>query len=462
MKRSYDFAIIGAGPAGISAAIRAASLGLAVVVLDEQHHPGGQIYHAIEQGGEARLALLGRDYRYGRTLTERFHRSKADYLSGATVWQITPELKIYYLKNDQAACIRTQRLLVATGAVERPVPIPGWTLPGVMGAGAADILLKSSGMVPAGHVLLAGTGPLLYLVACHLLAAGTRIAGLLDTRSLQDYLRSARHLAAALPGIGNLIRGLAMHFRILMGRVPYYRGISDLSASGRDALSDVSFRSGRRRHTLAADQLILHDGVVPNTQVTRLLQCEHVWDAVQRCWRPQTDAWGNTSVAGVAVAGDSAGVYGAKSAQWAGEIAALDAAFRLNVISVAERDRAAAPIRNCLLRERAVRPLLDHLFTPSRDFYLPADDDTLICRCEEITAGQIRRAAAEGGLGPNQVKAKIRCGMGPCQGRMCGLTAAEIIADVHRATVPETGYFHVRPPLKPVPLGALAAMETVE
>ena len=212
MKRSYDFVIIGGGPAGISAAIRAASLGLAVVVLDEQHHPGGQIYRAIEQGGEARLALLGPNYRYGQTLIERFHRSKADYLSGATVWQITPELKIFYLKNDQAACIRAQRLLVATGAVERPVPIPGWTLPGVMGAGAADILLKSSGMVPAGRVLLAGTGPLLYLVACHLLAAGTRIAGLLDTRSPQDYLRSARHLPAALPGIEYLIRGLAMHF----------------------------------------------------------------------------------------------------------------------------------------------------------------------------------------------------------------------------------------------------------
>jgi NADPH-dependent 2,4-dienoyl-CoA reductase/sulfur reductase-like enzyme len=462
MKRSYDFAVIGAGPAGISAAVRAASLGLSVAVLDEQQHPGGQIYRAIEQGGEARLALLGPDYRYGSRLIERFQRSGVDYLAGATVWQITPELMIYYLKNDQAAWIRAQRVLVATGAIERPVPIPGWTLPGVMGAGAADILVKSSEMVPGGRVLLAGTGPLLYLVACHLLAAGTRIAALLDTRSPKDYIRAARHLPAAMPGIGYLVRGLAMHHQILKSRVPYYQGIGELRASGRDAISQVSFRSGRRRHTLAADRLILHDGVVPNTQVTRLLQCDHVWDAVQRCWRPQTDEWGHSSVPGVAVAGDSAGIYGATSARWAGEIAALDAAYRLNVIRTGERDRASAPIRKRLRRERAVRPLLDHIFTPSRGFYLPADEDTLICRCEEITAGEIRRAAAEGGLGPNQVKAKIRCGMGPCQGRMCGLTAAEIIADVHRTSVPETGYFHIRPPLKPVPLGALAAMETLE
>jgi hypothetical protein len=329
-----------------------------------------------------------------------------------------------------------------------------------MGAGAADVLFKSSGLVPRGQVLLAGTGPLLYLVACHLLAAGTRIAGLLDTRSPKDYLRAARHLPAAIPGSGYLIRGLAMHFQILMARVPYYRNISDLRASGQDLLSHVSFLAGRRRYMLEADRLILHDGVVPNIQMTRLLECEHLWDPVQRCWRPQTDGWGNTSVRGIAVAGDTGGVYGAKSAQWAGEIAALDTAFRLNAITQTERDRAATPIRKRLWRERAVRPFLDTLFTPSRDFYLPADDTTLVCRCEEITAGEIRRAASEGGLGPNQVKAKIRCGMGPCQGRMCGMSVSEIIADVHRVPVPETGYLRVRPPLKPVPLGALANMES--
>lgn len=462
MKRFYDFAIIGAGPAGLSAAARAASIGLSVVVLDEQRNPGGQIYRAIEEGGEERLAALGSDYRQGRLLIDRFHRSGADYLESATVWQITPERKIYYLRNGAAGCIRAEHILIATGAIERPVPIPGWTLPGVMGAGAADVLFKASALVPRGQVLLAGTGPLLYLVACHLLAAGTRIGGLLDTRSLNDYIRAIRHLPAAIPGIDYLLRGLAMRAQILKARVPYFRKISKLKASGQQSLTHVSFISGGRTYTLEADRLILHDGVVPNTQMTRLLECEHVWDPVQRYWRPQTDEWGNTSVRGISVAGDTAGVYGAKSAQWAGEISALDTAFRLNAITETERDRASASIRTRLLRERAVRPFLDSLFTPSRDFYLPVDDSTLVCRCEEITAGQIRQAASEGGMGPNQVKAKIRCGMGPCQGRMCGMTVAEIIADVHQASVPETGYFRVRPPLKPVPLGALANMENGE
>jgi thioredoxin reductase len=336
MKGSYDFAIIGAGPAGLSAAARAASNGLSVAVLDEQRNPGGQIYRAIEQGGAERLAALGPDYRHGQDLVARFHRSGADYLESATVWQITPELLIYYLRNGKAGCIRAKRLLVATGAVERPVPIPGWTLPGVMGAGAADVLFKSSGLVPRGQVILAGTGPLLYLVACHLLAAGTRIAGFLDTRSPKDYIRAARHLPAAIPGIGYLIRGLAMHAQILKARVPYFRKISKLRATGQESLTHVSFFSGGRTHTLKADRLILHDGVVPNTQVTRLLECDHAWDPVQRCWRPKTDEWGNTSIRRVAVAGDTGGVYGAKSAQWAGEIAALDTAFRLNAITETE------------------------------------------------------------------------------------------------------------------------------
>lgn len=462
MNRSYDYAVIGAGPAGLSAAARASSLGLSVVLLDEQHSPGGQIYRATEQEGEERLAALGPDYRHGRGLVARLRQSNTDYLEGATVWQITPDRAIYYLRNGQAECLRAERLLIATGAVERPVPLPGWTLPGVMGAGAVDVLFKSSGLVPQGPVVLAGTGPLLYLVACHLLAAGTRIGGLLDTRSVGDYVRAARLLPAAIPGIGYLVRGLAMHLQINMAKVPYYRGISNLMALGQDQLSEVSFVSGGRRHNLKADHLILHDGVVPNTQLTRLLECDHIWDPVQRYWRPQTDEWGNTSVRNVAVAGDTGGVYGAKSAQWAGDICALETAFRLNAISEEERNRVAAPIRKRLFRERAVRPFLDTIFTPCREFYLPADDNTIVCRCEEITAGQIRLAAAGGGMGPNQVKAKIRCGMGPCQGRMCGMVVAEIIADVHHASAPETGYFHIRPPLKPIPLGALARMEIGE
>jgi NADPH-dependent 2,4-dienoyl-CoA reductase/sulfur reductase-like enzyme len=199
--------------------------------------------------------------------------------------------------------------------------------------------------------------------------------------------------------------------------------------------------------------------VVPNTQITRQLECEHVWDPIQRYWKPRLDPWGNTTVDGVAVAGDTGGIYGAAAAEQAGTLAAVDAACRLGAISLRQRDRAAAPLQRRLSRERAVRPFLDHLFRPHPEFYRPPDDDTLVCRCEEITAGQIRQSAALGSLGPNQVKAHIRCGMGPCQGRMCGLTVSELIAEVHGMDVVDVGYFRIRPPLKPLPLKALAELQ---
>jgi thioredoxin reductase len=462
MKRPYDYIIIGAGPAGMAAAVRAASLGLSVALLDEQHSPGGQIYRAIDKANPPRLAILGRDYAYGKTLADRFRSAPVDYFNGTAVWHVTPDKTVYYLKDGTAGCLNGKRLLIATGAMERPVPIPGWTLPGVIGAGAVDVMLKSSGMVPKGRLVLAGTGPLLYQVTCHLIECGADVEALLDTKSFEDYFRSARLVYNALPGFKYLLKGLALHMRIIKSRVPHYRNISGLHATGIDHLERVAFTSDRKTHTIQADTLILHDGVVPNTQITRLLNCEHSWDTIQHYWRPKTDSWGNSSLSDISVAGDTGGIYGARSAEICGDLAALDTAFRLNSIPINKRDAIAIPLRKRLMRERAVRPFLDSIFTPSTNFFLPPQDDTIVCRCEEITAGQIRKTALESGMAPNAVKAKLRCGMGPCQGRLCGLTVSEIIAEANHAGIEDAGYFRIRPPLKPIPLSALANMEINE
>jgi NADPH-dependent 2,4-dienoyl-CoA reductase/sulfur reductase-like enzyme len=427
MSARCDYVIVGAGPAGLAAAVRARSYGLAVIVLDEQALPGGQIYRAIERAGRDRFSILGKDYRHGQTLVERFRQSSADYLPAATVWHISPDRRIYYLEDNKARTISAKYLLIASGAQERPVPIPGWTLPGVMGAGAIDVLFKSSALMPDGRVVMAGSGPLLYLVAGHLLDCNVRLEAILDTGTFKDAVRAARWLPGALRAPDYLLKGLAMLRRIRKSGVPHRRGISALRAGGNHHVARVFFNHGRTQHRIETDFLILHDGVVPNNQITRLLGCDHRWNPIQRYWQPKLDHWGNTSIQGIAVAGDTGGIYGARSAELAGNLAAIDTAFRLNLISRRERDDTATPIRRKLRRERAVRPLLEAMYTPNPEFYVPRDDDTLVCRCEEVTAGQIRDAAAHGGMGPNQVKAKIRCGMGPCQGRMCALTTAEVI-----------------------------------
>ena len=462
MSTHCDYIIVGAGPAGLAAAVRARSYGLSVTVLDEQHIPGGQIYRAIERGDDDRFSILGKDYLHGKTLVDRFRQSGADYLPGATVWHTTPDRRIYYLKDHKAHTISAKQLLIATGALERPVPIPGWTLPGVLGAGAIDVLFKSSALMPDGRVVMAGSGPLLYLVAGHLLDCNVRLEAILDTGTTLDTIRAVRWLPGALRASEYLFKGLAMLRRIRRSGVIHHRGISALHAEGDHRVARASFNRGRTKHTIETDFLILHDGVVPNTQITRLLACDHQWNRSQRYWQPKLDPWGNTSIKGIAVAGDTGGIYGARSAEFAGYLAAIDTAYRLNLISRQERNYTADPVRKKLQRERAVRPFLDAMYKPNPEFYLPRDDDTLVCRCEEVTAGQIREAAAHGGMGPNQVKAKIRCGMGPCQGRMCGLTVAEIIAAERNCNVADIGNFRIRPPLKPLPLEALANIEPDE
>jgi hypothetical protein len=288
---------------------------------------------------------------------------------------------------------------------------------------------------------------------------GVDVKAVLDTRAFGDYLKAVPWLPRAIQSPEYLFKGLRMRAQILRRRIPYFRAVRNLRACGSNRVGAVSFKQNGQTHSIETDLLLLHDGVVPNTQMTRQLECDHVWDPVQRHWKPELDRWGNTNVATISVAGDTSGIYGATSAQIAGELAAVDTAFCLGVISSREKEKTGQLLKKQLKRERAIRPFLDALFQPHPEFYRPATDDTIVCRCEEITAGQIRETAALGGLGPNQIKAQIRPGMGPCQGRMCGLTVSEIIADVHQLEMPDVGYFRIRPPLKPIDLRALANME---
>jgi bacterioferritin-associated ferredoxin len=221
----------------------------------------------------------------------------------------------------------------------------------------------------------------------------------------------------------------------------------------------VSFASKGRRETIPATLVCLHEGVVPNPQMTRLIGCAHRWDKRQHAFRPTLDRWGNTTIEAVQVAGDGGGIAGAQAAESTGRIAVLEAARALGRLTGEERDRRAAVERRKLARLLRGRPFIDTLYGP-RLIRRPPADDTIVCRCEEVTAGQVRQAVREGCQGPNQVKSFLRCGMGTCQGRFCGLTVSQIIAAERGAPMDEVGYYRIRPPIKPIELGALA--ETAE
>ncbi|KOQ28002.1 (2Fe-2S)-binding protein, partial [Achromobacter xylosoxidans] len=334
-----DLLVVGAGPAGLAAATTAARLGVDTVLLDEQPAPGGQIYRAITTTPVTDRAVLGPDYWHGASLVEPFRQSGARYVPGATVWAVAertaPEpqrgFEVAYSVAGEARILHARRLLLATGAQERPFPIPGWTLPGVITAGAAQILLKSAGVVPADRTVLAGCGPLLYLVAWQYLNAGVRVDALLETTP-------AGRLRQALPKVWDFLRspylgkGLSL-LRAVKAAIPIIKGVTALEALGQDKLESVRYTTAAgETKTLPAQQLMLHQGVVPNVNLSRAIGAEHRWNTALDCWEPDVDEWGLTSVDGVGMAGDGAGIAGALAAEQRGRLAALQAAHLLGRI----------------------------------------------------------------------------------------------------------------------------------
>ncbi len=461
MTAPADLIVIGAGPAGMASAATAAGLGLSTVVIDEQAGPGGQIYRNTGRSPLAAPDVLGPDYRRGEGLAQALAAAGVTFLTEATVWEVNRQRQIGLSHAAGARMLSARHILLATGAMERPCPIPGWTLPGVMTAGAGQLLLKSAGLIPDVPVVIAGSGPLLFLVAWQYLQVGVEIAAVVETTPRGAYMRALPHLPRALGASEYLIKGLRYIRDLKRAGVRMIAGATALAAEGGEQVDALSFDHGGRRQRIDCGLLLLHQGVVPNVQITRALGCAHDWDELQLCWRPRTDPWGNTEIDGIAVAGDGAGIAGAVAAEHRGRLAALAAAHRLGKLSESERDSQAAEAKAGIARERRVRPFLDTLYRPPEEIRRPADD-TIVCRCEEVTAGDIRRMVGLGCLGPNQTKSYGRCGMGPCQGRLCGLTVSEIIAAERGVPVAEVGYYRIRPPIKPIVLGELAALNTGE
>lgn len=455
MSETWDVVVIGAGPAGLAAATLLAEQQTRVLLLDEQSEPGGQIYRGVERA-TAQLAALGEDYGYGTGLVARFRASGAAYRPGSVVWQVTPQREVWFSAAGRSHCVQAGTVVLASGAMERPVPVPGWTLPGVMTVGALQIMLKSSGMLPDQPFVVVGSGPLLYLLVQQCLAAGARPAAVLDTASRDNAWRALRHLPGALSGEGRryLAKGLALVAALRRSGVPRYARVSDVRIEGEDSVTGVAFRSGGRTHRIEARLVALHEGVIPAQQVPRSIGCDFIWDAAQRCFAPITDEWGASSVDNVLIAGDACGIGGARAAEYAGRLAALEALRRIGRIDAARRDALAVADRRARAAHLAVRRFLDVLYAPRTEILAPADDVT-VCRCEEIRAGDVRAVVAQGCLGPNQAKAFLRAGMGPCQGRLCGPVVTELIAAARGVEPGEVGYYRIRPPLKPITVGEL-------
>ncbi|WP_316187370.1 MULTISPECIES: FAD-dependent oxidoreductase [unclassified Bradyrhizobium] len=458
-----DLLIVGAGPAGMTAAITARRYGIDVLVVDDQSSPGGQIWRSVEtQAATPRGAILGRTYQDGKAATDAFRASGARYEPRTQLWQVEPGFRAFVTHDGKARTIEARAIILATGAQERPAPFPGWTLPGVLTVGAAQVLLKTAGQIPSKPVWVAGCGPLPLLYLVQLLNAGGQIAGYLDTTPAGSHWAALRHLPKALRASGALLKGLAWTAVLRHRRVPVVRHVVDLVAHGSDRIESISYRTAdAQEKTVSADNLFVHEGVVPNVHAPLGLGCAVEWRDEQDCYVPVLDQWGETTKAGIFVAGDGAGIAGAKAAQFRGALAAHRLAVKLGYADEQIVLKEALRVQKSLARELALRPFLDTMFRPRGRIFSPSDE-TVVCRCEEVTAGEIRAMAQIGGSGPNQIKAFTRAGMGPCQGRQCGYTVTRILAEIQDCPIGEIGFYRVRPPLKPVTLGELATLDQEE
>lgn len=453
---AIDLAIIGAGPAGLAAADKAAECGLTVMLLDEQKAPGGQIYRGVLEASERQKQVLGPDYSAGADLARRVAENpRIDYISGAVVWHVGPDRQISFTQGDRPRSIQPAKLLLATGATERPVPVPGWTGPGVLMAGAAQILMKSTG-ASFSNAVLAGSGPLLYLIAVQMLEAGTPPVAMVETQTRFAHISAAlRNVSGLMRGWRAIAKGAAMLRALTAAGVPRYVGASDLQIFDTETGKQVRFETRAGSQSIDCETILLHQGIVPNVQMSRALDLEHLWNAEQKCFHPVCNIWGRSSDSAIYIAGDGAGILGAKAAEYSGALVALDVACSLEKMSPSQRDLEAGPFQAALAKERAIRPFLDAVYAPPDGVLLP-EDETIVCRCEEVTAGNLRQLVKLGCAGPNQAKALSRCGMGLCQGRYCGLTVTNLLADAAGTTPDAIGYFRLRSLVKPVPLDELA------
>ena len=456
---AFDCVIVGAGPAGMTAAITLAEHGVHPLVLDRGAKAGGQIYRSAASSPLPDASKLGSDYTEGADLITAFEASGADHVACADVWHIGDDGRILYSLSGETRQVEAREVLISPGAIERPMPVPGWTLPGVMTAGAAQVMLKSDAIV-AENAVFAGSGPLLCLVVAQYLRLGVKVAGLVDTTPRGNYLQAMSSLPAALRSASLLRKGLSLLAEIRRSGIPVYRQASELEVTGEGRATGLSFHCGGRQQ-IETDTVFLHHGVIPNPNMTRALGLDHIWDDDQQTWHVKTDVFGQSCVPHFAVAGDAGAIVGADGARLEGHLAALNILTRLDRISHETRDQLAQRPISELQRLSHVRRFLDRLYRPARALQLPRREDTLVCRCEEQSVADLRAGFQLGSRDPNALKSRTRCGMGPCQGRQCGPVVSALLADWRNETMADVGYYRLRSPQRLLNLEELSRFETV-
>jgi len=462
--RKRQLVVVGAGPAGMSAAITAADAGVNVVVIDENPRVGGQIYRQLPSSLQvAKANQSGSDFRRGDDLHKRFQslKHRIELQTDTTAWGLFSSNRLAVVRGDAWEMLEAETVVLASGAYEYVPPFPGWTLPGVMTPGAAQLMVKSMHVRPGQRVLLAGTGPFLLVVACALDKAGVNVVGIVEAATTHDGLRA---LPSLLWQPKLLWQGWRYLRQVRRAGIPHYRGHVVLEAHGDEQVRSVTiapcdsewFPDRSQAREVEVDTLCVGYGFVPRTQLAQLAGCRMRFTNEVGGWIPEADEHLLTSASGIYVAGDGRGVAGAIVAELEGHLAGLAVSHRLGVLDQSGFERQRRPVFRQLARLGRFRAALDRVSRPRPGLSSLATDETLVCRCEELTLAEVKTGVDAGGTDIRTLKVMTRLGMGACQGRMCWPAMVRFLAQLTGKTCEEIGPVSVRPPLKPVTLGTLA------
>ncbi|WP_159775351.1 FAD-dependent oxidoreductase [Streptomyces sp. HM190] len=461
-------AVVGAGPAGLAAALAATARGVHVTLVDSAQAPGGQFYRQPAAAlGARRPQALHHQWRTWRRLRDGLARHIA--AGGVTllpqhhVWCVERRSEgpagrphaggftVHALLGpgqEEPVEVRADGVVLATGGYEKVLPFPGWTLPGVITAGGAQAMLKGGLVVSGRTAVVAGTGPLLLPVATGLAAAGVRVAALVESAAPRALARRVGTLAGRAD---KLAEGAGYALELLRRRVRTLVRHTVVEAHGTDRLEAVTVaaldtagrvRPGSERR-IPCDTLAVGHGMVPHTDLAESLGCRVDAHGMSVA----VDDEQRTDVPGVWAAGEVTGIGGAALSLAEGHVAGRSAAARLRGREPDPREWEAAAASRTRLREFFAA--LDTVYVPPAHWAEQLTDDTVVCRCEEVTAGAVREAVGELGAGDvRTVKLLTRAGMGWCQGRMCGPAVAGLAGCAETTAR--------RPFACPVPLGVLA------
>ena len=443
--------VIGTGPAGVRAAQALVEAGVRPTVIDEGRRDGGQIYRRQPEGfSRSYETLYGTEAARAASLHQTFDelKDKIDYLPETLVWNISPGT-VHLVNGNQYRTLDFDALIICSGATDRLMPVKGWQYAGTYSLGGAQVALKSQGCAIGSRVAFMGTGPLLYLVAAQYVKAGAAVSAVLDTSTFMQRIGALPKLLAIPAALKN---GIALTSVLRRAGVPVHRGVRPLEITGspQDGVSGVrvALQSGVS-FDVNCDAVALGYHLRPETQLADLAGCEFRFDEAAQQWLPDIDEDGRSSVKGVYLAGDGARVRGANAAECTGRLTALAALHDSGMKTTADM----TVLRQELARFTRFADGLRAAFPWPARLAESLPDETIVCRCEAITAGEIRRVVRDtGAQEANRAKAFSRVGMGRCQGRYCAHAGAQVIAAAASVPLASVGRLRGQAPVKPLPM----------